>query len=103
MRSNSSRSSSSRRGRSSGSRRSPSGRSSRSGSRRSSASSSRISSDSDIEERMSEIYDFLSQEYSEQFYELGYEPPEMIEYIDNLDLTDDEFDLLNQMIDDGWR
>ena len=90
----------SRSGRSS---RSSSGRSSRSGSRRSSASSSRISSDSDIEERMSEIYDLLSQEYSEQFYELGHEPPEMIEYIDNLDLTDNEFDLLNQMIDDGWR
>jgi len=52
---------------------------------------------------MSEIYDLLSQEYSEQFYELGHEPPEMIEYIDNLHLTDDEFDLLNQMIDDGWR
>ena len=74
-----------------------------SGSRRSSANSSRISSDSDIEERMSEIYDYLTETYSERFFELGHEPPGMIRFIENLGLTQDEMDLLHQMVDDGWR
>ena len=95
-----------------GTRRSPSG--SRSGSRSSSgsqhrgkatstASSSRISSDDDIESRMSEIYDYLSETYSGRFFELGHEPPGMIRFIENLGLTQDEMDLLHQMVEDGWR
>jgi hypothetical protein len=52
---------------------------------------------------MSEIENDLSQRYLDRFYELGHEPPGMIEYIESLGLTQDEMDLLHQMLEDGWR